>query len=91
MFGRLLDTRGFLVSNLILLRSENMVCMIFVTVSLQRFVCLLKSVPYALEKSVTVLLLEGEFCKMSVRSRWLTVLFKRASLVAQMAVRETRV
>ena len=31
MFGRFRDIRGFLVSNLILLRSENLLCMILVT------------------------------------------------------------
>ena len=89
MFGRFRDIRGFLVSNLILLRSENLLCMILVTLTMLRFVCLLKRVPYPLEKNIIVLLLEGEFYKMSVRSGWLTVLFKRASLVAWMAMPET--
>ena len=63
--------------------------MILVTLTMLRFVCLLKRVPYPLEKNIIVLPLEGEFYKMSVRSSWLTVPFKRASLVARMAMRET--
>lgn len=63
-----------LIPNLILLRSENVLCMMSVTLSMLRLVCLeaCSTSPW----KERIVLLDGVLHKMSVRLGWLIALFK---------------